>query len=99
MDPSHDRDHFAILTTLRGSVVSLPNLTEDQADAVAAQYGPPAERVPPAEASESTKQCGRCSGAGGWNEPVEVETGSGGKVVTQKWVNCRPCGGTGRVPK
>jgi hypothetical protein len=97
MDPSHD--HYASITTLRGSVVTIPNLTEEQAAGVAARYGPPAERVPPAEASESTKQCGRCSGAGGWNEPVEVETGSGGKVVTQKWVNCRSCGGTGRVPK
>jgi hypothetical protein len=97
MDSSHD--HFASITTLRGSVVTIPNLTEEQAAEVAARYGPPVEYTPPAEASDDTQQCDRCDGAGGWNEPVEVETGSGGKVVTQKWVNCRPCGSSGRVPK
>jgi hypothetical protein len=96
MDSSHD--HFASITTLRGSVVTVPFLTEEQASGVAAQYGPPAERVPLAEASDATRQCGRCSGAGGWAENVEVDTPSGGKIATQRWVNCRPCGGTGRVP-
>jgi len=96
MDTSHD--HYARVVTPRGSVVHFPNLTEEQAADVAAAYGPPAEHVPLAAASDDTQQCGRCQGAGHWYEDVEVSTPTGGKVVTQKRVNCRACGGTGRVP-
>ena len=99
MDTS--RDHFAAITTPAGSVISFPFLTEQEADTVAEQYGPPAEPLPrPDEAAKGeTQQCSRCNGAGHWYETVEVETPSGGKVSTQKRVNCRACGGTGRVPK
>jgi hypothetical protein len=97
MDPN--RDHFAAITTPRGSVVSLPFLTQEEAAEVADQFEPPAEPVTPIEAGKETQQCSRCNGAGGWNEEVRTKTGKGGEVVTQKWVNCRPCGGTGRVSK
>jgi hypothetical protein len=79
-------------------VVSLLGLTQEEAEAVANQFEPPAEPATPIEAGKETQQCGRCSGAGGWNEEVRIKTGKGGEVVTQRWVNCRPCGGTGRVP-
>ena len=64
MSPT-DRDHFAAVTTPRGSVVSIPFLTAEQAADVADQFGPPAEPVAPIEAAKETQQC---SGAGGWNE-------------------------------
>lgn len=89
-------DHFASITTPKGSVVTIPGLTEEQADDIAAQYGPIAEPVAPVESSGDEERCGRCSGAGGWFEEVKVTTPSGGEVVTRKWVNCRPCGGTGK---
>lgn len=100
MDPT-DRDHFATITTPRGSVVTMPFLTEQQAATIADQYGPPAEPLPqPVEAATGEKaSCRNCGGKGHWYEPVEVDTPSGGKVTTQKKVNCRPCGGTGEVPK
>jgi hypothetical protein len=98
MDPN--RDHFAAITTLRGSVVSIPFLTEDEAAEVAEQYGPPAEPIAPIEAGKGdTQQCGQCNGMGYWTEMVEMDTPSGGKITTEKRVNCRRCGGTGRVPK
>jgi hypothetical protein len=96
-----ERDHFATITTPAGSVVTVPFLTEQQAEKVAEQYGPPAEPLPqPVEAAKGeTESCGNCGGNGYWYESVEVETPSGGKVVTNRRVNCRPCGGTGKVPK
>ena len=91
------RDHFADITTPRGSRVYLSNLTEAQAAAVAAQFAPE-EVQAPAGWMGKTKTCGQCQGAGGWEETVETKTGSGGTVVTKKRVSCRPCGGTGQVP-
>lgn len=96
--PPTERDHFATITTPRGSVVHFPFLTEEQAQDIADQYGPTAEPAPQVVVGEK-RTCSRCHGAGGWNENVTVKTPSGGEVVTQKWVNCRPCGGTGQVPK
>lgn len=93
------RDHFAELTTPRGSKVVLQGLTEAHAAAVAAQFAEPdANRDAATEWAGKTKTCGRCQGAGGWHENVETKTAGGGTVVTKKWVNCRPCGGTGQVP-
>ncbi|MFF0864137.1 hypothetical protein ACFYUV_20430 [Nonomuraea sp. NPDC003560] len=77
----------------------IPNLTAEQAQGVADQYGPPADPIPRPVESADTKDCGRCGGQGYWYETVEVTTPSGGTVTTQKRVNCRPCGGTGQVPK
>ena len=96
-----DRDHFARIVTPHGSVVEIRNLTEGQAAHIEGQFAGEVDTPLPVSPDElaETATCGRCQGAGGWNEPVEVTTPSGGKVVTQKWVNCRPCGGTGRVPK
>lgn len=90
-------DHFVSYTTPRGSVVVLPFLTEAQRDAAAAAFR--TEPVQPQQADGERTTCSRCNGAGGWNETVRVKTPSGGEVVTQKWVNCRQCGGTGQVPK
>lgn len=87
-----DTDHFARIVSPRGSVVTIPYLSEEQAADVAAQYGPVAEPVAPSAASEDEGVCGSCNGAGGWFEEVKVKTPSGGEVVTQKWVNCRACG-------
>lgn len=99
MDPT-ERDRFAAITTPAGSVVYFPFLTEQQADDIAAQYGPPAEPIPPrTEAAGDTQDCSNCDGQGYWYETVEVDTPSGGKVTTQKRVNCRPCRGSGKVPK
>lgn len=99
MDPT-ERDHFASITTPGGSVVTVSFLTEQQAAGIADQYGPPAEPLPPrTETAGDTQDCTQCGGQGYWYETVEVETPSGGKVTTQKRVNCRPCRGTGQVPK
>jgi hypothetical protein len=38
------------------------------------------------------------TGQGHWYENVTTKTPSGGTVVTQKRVSCRPCGGTGQIP-
>lgn len=94
------RDHFAEITTPRGSHVFLQGLTEAEASAVAAQFAEPevSKEESVTEWAGSTKTCERCQGAGGWNEKVETKTPGGGTVVTQKWVNCRPCRGTGQVP-
>lgn len=70
------------LTTPRGSKVSLPGLSPAQADAVEA-----ALRSDTPAVVEAAK--------GGWTEKVETKTKGGGTVVTDKWVNCRPCNGTG----
>lgn len=93
-------DHYAQIVTPRGSTVVFPNLDEQDAERIAAEYGPPSEFpvAHPVEAAEK-RPCGRCGGAGGWEETVETTSKSGSKVVTKKWVNCRPCGGTGSVPK
>jgi DnaJ-class molecular chaperone len=99
MEPT-ERDHFATISTPRGSVVNFPFLTAEQAQDVADQYGPTAQPAPRPEAAKGESQtCGRCQGAGGWYENVTVKTPSGGEVVTQKWVNCRPCRGTGQIAK
>lgn len=93
MDSSHDDFAFARITSAKGSVVTIPFLTDEQADDVAAQYGPVAEPVPPSAASDDQEEsCRQCGGQGGWYEDVKVTTPSGGEVVTKKWVNCRPCG-------
>jgi hypothetical protein len=98
MDTS--RDHFAAFTTPSGSAVVVPFLTESQAADVAAQYGPPAEPIPlQGAAAEEDQDCQRCDGNGYWYEPVEVTTPNGSTITTQKRVNCRLCGGTGRVSK
>lgn len=39
MEPTQ-RDHFARIVTASGSVVVIPNLTAEQADDIAEQYGP-----------------------------------------------------------
>lgn len=99
MDPT-ERDHFATIKTPAGSVVHFPFLAAQEADGIAEQYGPPPEPLPPrVEADGDRKTCQKCSGNGHWYETVEVTTPSGGKVTTQKRVNCRTCGGTGSVPK
>jgi len=91
-------DHFVSYETSRGSTVVLTGLTEAQRDEAAAALTPDPPAVRPVTAA-GTKACGQCSGAGGWYESVTVKTGSGGTVTTQKWVNCRPCGGSGQVSK
>lgn len=90
-------EHFAQITTPRGSIVHFTG-TAQQMNAIREQYGPVAEppAAPADAASGNQKQCGQCQGKGGWYETVKVKTPSGGEVVTQKWVNCRPCGGTGK---
>lgn len=70
--------------------------TAEQMDAIAQQYGPSSAPVPRPDTAAG-RTCSKCRGAGGWYETVRVKTPSGGEVVTQKWVNCRPCGGTGKV--
>ncbi|MEU8152004.1 hypothetical protein [Nonomuraea sp. NPDC048901] len=92
------RDHFADITTPRGSHVFLQGLTEAQAAAVTAQFAQP-DAPEDATVNEwaDKKQCDRCQGAGGWHETVETPTAGGGTVVTKKWVNCRPCKGSGEV--
>lgn len=94
------RDHFAEITTPRGSKVVLQGLTEAHAATIAAQFAEPnvGHDEGMTEWAGNTKTCERCQGAGGWNERVETKTAGGGTVVTQRWVNCRPCGGTGQVP-
>ncbi len=94
-----DEDHFAAYTTPLGSTVTLPFLTEQQAAEIAEQMAPSVPPARPDAAAGETTTCGQCQGAGGWHEKVEVKTPSGGTVITQKWVNCRPCGGTGQLPK
>jgi DnaJ-class molecular chaperone len=89
-------EHYAHITTPRGSVVSFTGTAEQMA-AVTDAYGPPAEAPDRAGGDDQKRPCSRCNGAGGWYETVKVPTPSGGEVVTQKWVNCRPCGGTGKV--
>jgi hypothetical protein len=97
--PSDDADHFVTYTTPRGSTVTLPNLTETQRDAAVAALDPGPVLTEAAGKPAEKQTCGRCGGAGGWHETVTTKTGSGGTVTTQKWVNCRPCGGSGQVPK
>ncbi|MFF0867611.1 hypothetical protein ACFYUV_38020 [Nonomuraea sp. NPDC003560] len=100
MDLDPERDRFASIITPAGSVVTLPFLTEQQAQGVAAQYGPLAESLPRhVQGAAEEKDCSRCQGQGSWEETVEVKTPSGGTVTTRRRVNCRPCGGTGKVPK
>lgn len=98
--PLEDAMHTVTVTTPRGSAVVLPFLTAEQRDAAVANLSPglPPEPVEELAAGE-TQTCGRCQGAGGWNEQKEQSTAGGGKVVVAVWVNCRPCGGTGRTPK
>ncbi len=91
-----DRDRHATITTPRGSVVTIPFLTPDEAAQIADAYGPAPDPLPQPATAEDTQPCGQCNGNGHWYENVEVTTPSGGKVVTQKRVNCRACGGTGR---
>lgn len=90
------RDHFAAITTPRGSVVTLTGLTQDEAATIArnAASDRPAERAE----GEGATQCGNCQGKGGWTEKVETTTPSGTTVVTEKWVSCRPCKGMGTIP-
>jgi hypothetical protein len=95
-----ERDHFASITTPSGSVVTFPFLTGPQADDIAHQYGPPAEPIPRPDAAAAEEQdCRKCDGQGYWYETVTVTSPEGSKVITQKRVNCRPCGGTGKIPK
>lgn len=95
--PKPDADYHVTYTTPRGSTVVLPFLTKEQRDAAVESLS--GGDVTPPEFAGETKTCGQCSGAGGWYETVTVKTPSGGTITTQKWVNCRPCGGTGQVPK
>lgn len=98
--PPDDADHFVTYTTPRGSSVTLPNLTAEQRDAALAALDPgPALAETAAKEPAQTQTCGQCQGAGGWHETVTTKTASGGTVTTQKWVNCRKCGGSGQVPK
>lgn len=86
-------------TTLRGSVVTLPFLTVEQRDAAVENLSaPPVEPLTLPEAAE-TKACGQCQGNGGWTEQQEQTSANGSVVIVPVWVNCRPCGGTGKVPK
>jgi hypothetical protein len=94
------RDHFAQITTPYGSVVTLTGLTKKEAaevarDATSDRPVPRSDR--PARGDAETRQCTNCQGRGGWMEKVETTTPSGSTVVTQKWVNCRPCKGMGTV--
>jgi ribosomal protein L34E len=89
-------DHFAQITTPRGSVAILHGLTEQEAATVAraATSDRPVERAQ----GEGTTQCGNCAGKGGWMEKVETKTPSGTTVITERWVPCRPCKGMGTLP-
>ncbi|MFD9950794.1 hypothetical protein ACFWYW_58530 [Nonomuraea sp. NPDC059023] len=90
------RDHHATITTPRGSKVVMPFLTEEEAADIAEQYGPPSELPQPQTAAKGDP-CGQCGGAGGWETTVETKSKDGSVVITKKWVNCRPCGGTGTL--
>ncbi|MEV5411032.1 hypothetical protein AB0K60_19580 [Thermopolyspora sp. NPDC052614] len=90
------RDHFAAITTPRGSVVTLTGLTPDEAAAVASQAA--SDRPAVRAEGEGTTKCDNCGGKGGWLEKVETKTPSGSTVVTERWVQCRPCKGMGTVP-
>lgn len=92
-----DADHFVSYTTPRGSVVTLPGLTEEQRDAAVATLT--TEPVEAPQTAAETTQCGKCGGQGYWMERRETKTATGGTVVTYVRVNCRPCGGSGQVPK
>lgn len=86
------------VTTPRGSTVTFPYLTPQQRDAAVANLTPSGDQ-PPIEPPGpiAAGVCGQCNGAGGWNEQRKQKTGSGGEVVINVWVNCRPCGGTGKT--
>ncbi len=89
-------DYFVTYTTPRGSVITLPFLSEQQKNAVVAALHPgPAREL----TTRDNETCNQCQGAGGWHEVVEFKTSSGATVTTRKWVNCRRCGGTGQTPK
>lgn len=93
------RDHFAEITTPRGSRVFLQGLTEAQAAIIAAQFAEPEAQQDSAvtEWAGEKKRCDNCQGAGRWEETVETKTAGGGTVVTKRWVTCRPCRGSGEV--
>lgn len=91
-----ENDHFVTYTTPRGSVITVPFLTEQQRNAVIAALHPGPEGGLTGVDSET---CNRCQGVGGWHEVVEFKTSTGATVVTRKWVNCHQCGGTGETPK
>ncbi|MGW4663162.1 hypothetical protein [Streptosporangium sandarakinum] len=85
------------VTTPRGSTVVLPYLTAEQRDATVAALTEPGDHPPvPHPGPIAAGACSRCGGAGGWNEQKKQKTGSGGEVVVNVWVRCRPCGGTGQ---
>ncbi|MGW4426589.1 hypothetical protein [Streptosporangium sp. NPDC004631] len=89
-----DAVEIVTYTTPAGSVVSLPFLTPEQRDAAVENLSPDHSGGP--EAAEKGATCTQCQGAGGWNERREQKTSKGGTVVVTVWVNCRPCGGTGK---
>lgn len=39
--------------------------------------------------------CTRCNGAGGWNNKT---LNRGGDVISEEWVKCSVCSGTGSIP-
>ncbi|MEU4410787.1 hypothetical protein AB0F88_40305 [Streptosporangium sp. NPDC023963] len=80
-------------TTPRGSKVTLPFLTVEQRDAAVENLSP--APLPPESVTAGKETCSNCGGAGGYNEKKEQKTASGGTVVVEVWVSCRPCKGSG----
>lgn len=92
-------DHFAQITTPRGSVAILHGLTEQEAATIARDAASDRPVARPERASDGgTRLCTNCGGKGGYLEKVETTTAGGSTVVTERWVRCRPCKGNGTVP-
>jgi hypothetical protein len=96
-DMTPDAVETVSVTTPRGSTVTFPFLTPGQREQTVVDLTPIGDSPPIAPPGPVTAgACGNCHGAGGWNEQRKQKTGSGGEVVINVWVNCRPCGGTGK---
>jgi len=90
------RDYFAQITTPYGSVVALTRLTRQEAAAiarVAVSDRPVVDRT-----EDEDRECPSCGGRGGRLEKIGTRAPGRSIVITDRWVNCRPCAGTGASP-
>jgi hypothetical protein len=76
MDPA--AMHYVTIPARGGSKVTLPFLTQEEADDVERRFAP--EPGEPVQAGE-TQTCPSCGGAGGWNDTEQQKTKSGGTVT------------------
>lgn len=90
-------NHYVTIPAAGGSRVTLPFLTEAQADEATARFAQP--ETPILDAAQEYETCGDCSGAGGWNTTEQQKTASGGTVSVTVWKKCYRCKGNGQVPK